>query len=398
MARKFSVAVVGSSGAVGQEMLTLLEERDFPAGSLRAFASSRSAGSKFEAFGKAVTVEELATADVSGIDIALFSAGGLRSKEFAPRFAEAGAVVIDNSSAFRMDPQVPLVVPEVNPGAVAEYKQKRIIANPNCSTIQMLVALKPLHDRAKIKRIVVSTYQAVSGAGKRAMEELSAQAIALFNQRDIDVDVFPYQIAFNCLPQIGAFGDDGVTEEEAKLVNETRKIFADESIQVAATCVRVPVFCSHAESVNLEFAQPISPEEARELLREAEGVVLIDDVKNNAYPQPIEATGKDATFVGRVRKDVTVEHGLALWIVSDNLRKGAALNAIQIAEKSNISAKSIKIRYTRSATCSWPVSSMNDTIVSLGLSLFLTTNCGAMRSVLLTLLPPISKVPLFVST
>jgi aspartate-semialdehyde dehydrogenase len=267
-----------------------------------------------------------------GVEIGLFSAGGSVSQKFAPIAAESGCVVIDNTSAFRMDPDVPLVVPEVNPHAIKDYKKRGIIANPNCSTIQMVVALKPLHDAARIKRIVVSTYQAVSGTGKKAIAELEGQVTAIYNNKEITHSVYPHQIAFNCLPHIDVFVDNGYTKEEMKMINETKKIMEDDSIQVTATAVRVPVFYGHSEAVNVEFEREITPDEARKLLSKAPGVIVADDPAKNIYPLAIYAAGKDATFVGRIRKDESIANALNLWVVSDNIRKGAALNAVQIAE------------------------------------------------------------------
>lgn len=326
-----NVAVVGATGAVGEEILKILEERNFPVGELKLLASSRSAGEEISFRGDEYIVEELTHDSFEGIDIAIFSAGATRSVEFAPSAVDAGAVVIDNSSAFRMDSEIPLVVPEVNAHAIS--KHNGIIANPNCSTIQMVVALKPLHEAAKIKRIVVSTYQAVSGAGKVAIEELSEQTRAIFSFDDIEPQKFPHQIAFNCIPQIDVFLEDGSTKEEAKMVNETKKIMEDDSIAVTATCVRVPVFCAHSESVNIEFERPMYPDLAKEILMQAEGVEVLDNTAKSEYPLAVSATGKDPVYVGRIRKDPTVESGLNMWIVSDNIRKGAALNAIQIAER-----------------------------------------------------------------
>jgi len=327
----YTVAVVGATGAVGQEMLKTLEQRNFPVAKLKALASPRSAGKKVKFRGEEITVEELKPESFEGVDIALFSAGGSRSKEFAPEAVKRGAVVIDNSSAFRMDPEVPLVVPEVNPEDVEWHKG--IIANPNCSTIQMVVVLKPLHDLAKIKRVVVSTYQAVSGAGAQAIEELKEQTKAILEGRPVPPpNKIPKQIAFNCVPHIDVFFDDGYTKEEVKMINETKKIMHDDSIKVSPTCVRVPVFVGHSESVNLEFERPVTVEEARAALEKAPGVKVVDDFKNLVYPTPIDVAGKDEVLVGRLRRDDTIEHGLNLWIVGDNLRKGAALNAVQIAE------------------------------------------------------------------
>lgn len=330
--RSYTVAVVGATGAVGAEMIKVLEERDFPVARLVPLASEKSLGRTVSFCDEEQPVLILGNGSFEGVDIALFSAGGEVSQMFAPIAAEAGAVVIDNTSAFRMEPDVPLVVPEVNPSDIAHYAKRRIIANPNCSTIQMVVALAPLHRIAHIKRIVVATYQSVSGAGTEAMEELSAQSVALFSQRDWKASVFPHRIAFNCIPHIDRFLDDGSTKEEAKMVGETKKILGDPSIRVAATAVRVPVFCGHSEAVHVEFDEPIDPEDAREALEGAPGVVVVDDPTLCRYPMSIDAVGTDPVYVGRIRRDDTVEHGLALWIVADNLRKGAALNAVQIAE------------------------------------------------------------------
>ncbi len=330
--RPVSVAVVGATGAVGEEMLKTLERREFPVGRLKPLASMRSAGNDITFRNEEFTVEELTHESFEGVDIALFSAGGSISKEFAPSAVAAGAVVIDNTNAFRMDEDVPLVVPEVNPHQISN-RPRGIIANPNCSTIQMVVALKPLHDIAGIKRIVVSTYQSVSGGGKRAIEELDQQSRDIFNMRDLTIEKFPHQIAFNCIPQIDVFLEDGYSREEFKMIHETKKIMEDHSIQVTATTVRTPVFYAHSESVNVEFHYPISAEMAREALENAEGVVVIDDPANGKYPLAVNATGQDPVFVGRIREDNTVENGLNLWIVADNIRKGAALNAVQIAEK-----------------------------------------------------------------
>ena len=330
--RLFNVAVVGATGAVGTEMLRTLEERDFPVGNIRLLASERSAGAKLEFKGKKVKVEELKKDSFKGIDIALFSPGASVSAIYAPIAAKAGAVVIDNTSQFRMDKDVPLVVPEVNPHAIAGYKKKGIIANPNCSTIQMVVALKPIHDAAKIKRVVVSTYQATSGAGKEAMEELATQTADLMSGRDIKPSVFAHQIAFNLIPQIDVFLDNGYTKEEMKMVNETNKIMQDASIKVTATAVRVPVFYSHSESVNIETAKKITADEVKKVLKKAPGVQVLDDPAKKVYPMPFDAAGQDETFVGRIREDETIKNGINMWIVSDNIRKGAALNAVQIAE------------------------------------------------------------------
>ncbi len=343
MSRKFNVAVAGATGAVGQMMIKVLEERDFPVNEIRYLASERSEGKELAFKGEKVVVQKLGHDSFDGIDIALFSAGGGRSLEYAPSAASAGAVVIDNSSAWRMDPEVPLVVPEVNPHAVAGYTKKGIIANPNCSTIQMVVALKPLHDYAGIERIVVSTYQAVSGTGQKAIDELEAEVRqwaagagqgkgAKGFAGDYEYSAYPYQIAFNCLPHIDVFTENGYTKEEMKMVNETRKILEDDSIKVSATTVRVPVFYSHSESVNLKFGKPVSADKARALLGAAPGVKVVDDVSKNIYPMPLDAEGQDLTLVGRIREDISQENGLDLWIVADNIRKGAATNAVQIAE------------------------------------------------------------------
>ena len=330
--REFTVAVVGATGAVGNEMVATLEQRKFPVKSLKLLASERSIGKTMTYKGKEVPVDELKEDSFKGVEIGLFSAGGSISQKFAPIAWESGCVVVDNTGAWRMDPDIPLVVPEVNAHAIKDYKNKGIIANPNCSTIQMVVALKPLHDAAKIKRIVVSTYQAVSGTGKKAIFELETQVSDLFNNREITKKVYPHQIAFNCLPHIDVFTENGYTKEELKMINETKKIMEDYSIRVTATTVRVPVFYGHSESVNVEFERPLSPEEARELLKKAPGVIVADDPSKNIYPLAIYAAGKDETFVGRIRKDESVENGLNMWIVADNIRKGAALNAVQIAE------------------------------------------------------------------
>ncbi|HKY63596.1 MAG TPA: aspartate-semialdehyde dehydrogenase [bacterium] len=329
---KYNVAVVGATGAVGNAMLEVLEERNFPIDQLRLLASERSLGTKLEFKGKEVPVEVLDANSFKDVDIALFSAGGTISERFAPIAAQAGAVVVDNTSAFRMHPEVPLVVPEVNPEAIAQHKKLGIIANPNCSTIQMVVALKPIHDQAKIRRIVVSTYQATSGAGKRAMDELAEQTKALFTGQEMQVKKFPHRIAFNCLPHIDVFLDNGYTKEEMKMVNETKKIMNDDSIQVTATCVRVPVFAGHSESVNVETEKKLSAREARALLEKSPGIVVKDDVAHNQYPLAIDCVDRNEVFVGRIRDDESVSNGLNMWIVADNIRKGAATNAVQIAE------------------------------------------------------------------
>jgi aspartate-semialdehyde dehydrogenase len=328
----FKVAVVGATGNVGRELLTTLAERNFPVDEVVALASSASVGREVS-FGEddILRVQPLDTFDFKGIDIVLSSPGGKVSKAFAPRAAKAGAVVIDNTSAFRMEPDVPLVVPEVNPEAIGQYKKRNIIANPNCSTIQMVVALKPLHDIARIKRVVVATYQSVSGAGRAAMDELFNQTRAIYVNDPIKPEHLTKQIAFNVIPHIDVFMDDGSTKEEWKMAVETRKIL-DPDIAVTATCVRVPVFIGHAEAVNVEFAQPISEERARAALRAAPGVIVLDHRLDEGYVTPAEAAGEDAVYVSRIRRDPTVPNALNLWIVSDNLRKGAALNAVQIAE------------------------------------------------------------------
>lgn len=331
MSKKWNIAIVGATGAVGNQMIECLEERDFPVGKIKYLASSRSAGEPLEYKGKAVMVEELTHDSFEGVDIALFSAGGARSLEFCPSAVKAGAVCIDNSSAWRMDPEVPLVVPEVNAHAIADYQKKGIIANPNCSTIQMVVALKPLHDYAGIKRVVVSTYQAVSGTGKKAIDELRVQVGELLNGRPAKVEVYPNQIAFNCLPQIDSFCDNGYTKEEMKMVNETMKIM-EADIKVTATAVRIPVFYGHSESINIETEKELSVAKAKELIAVAPGCELVDDVAEGLYPMAIDATGQDLVQIGRIRKDETIENGLNLWVVADNIRKGAATNAVQIAE------------------------------------------------------------------
>jgi aspartate-semialdehyde dehydrogenase len=329
---KYNVAVVGATGAVGEQMREVLEERQFPVGELRLLASERSAGQFLPFQSRQIRVEILDEDSFDKIDVALFSAGGSVSAKFAPIAVAAGAVVVDNTAFFRMEPDVPLVVPEVNAKEIANYRARGIVANPNCSTIQMVVALKPIHDAARIKRIVVSTYQSVSGAGRQAMEELSQQVGALFNGREIRKQKFPHQIAFNCIPHIDVFMEGGYTKEEWKMINETRKIFAEPNMAVTATTVRVPVFCSHSESVNVETYVKLSAAEVKKILREAPGVIVADEPENNVYPRAIDAVGKDATYVGRVREDQSVANGLNLWVVADNLRKGAALNAVQIAE------------------------------------------------------------------
>ncbi len=330
--RRFTVAVVGATGAVGETMLSILAERQFPVGELVALASERSAGGEVEFAGRKIEVRDLASFDPKGVDIALFSAGGSVSKEYAPKFAAAGAVVIDNSSAFRYDDDVPLVVSEVNPEA-AKNRPRGIIANPNCSTMQMLVALAPLHREYGIERINVATYQSVSGAGRSALEELGRQTGALLNFQDADPQRFPVQIAFNLIPHIDDFLDNGFTKEEMKLVWETRKILGDDSIQVNPTAVRVPVFFGHSEAVAIETKKKVTVEAARALLEKSPGVEVVDERKPGGYPTPVtHASGNDAVYVGRIREDFSHPRGLNLWIVSDNIRKGAALNAVQLAE------------------------------------------------------------------
>ena len=332
MSRQFKVAVVGATGAVGEVMLSILAERDFPASEVIALASERSAGTTV-AFGNGdLVVQDLATFDPTGVDIALFSAGGATSKEYGPKFAAAGAVVIDNSSTFRYDDDVPLVVSEVNPDAIRN-RPRGIIANPNCSTMQLMVALKPIFDAAGIERINVATYQSVSGAGRSGLEELGVQTGKLLNFQDIEPKKFQAQIAFNLIPHIDDFQDNGYTKEEMKLVWETRKILGDDAIQVNPTAVRVPVFYGHSEAVNVETREKLSAEAARALLERAPGVVVVDERRAGGYPTPVtHASGSDAVYVGRIREDLSHPRGLNLWVVSDNIRKGAALNAVQIAE------------------------------------------------------------------
>lgn len=329
---QYNVAIVGATGAVGEQMREVLEERQFPVGNLRLLASERSAGQYLPFQSRQIRVEILKEDSFKDIDIGLFSAGSAVSAKFAPVAVAAGAVVIDNTAYFRMEPDIPLVVPEVNAKETGRYKARGIVANPNCSTIQMVVTLKPIHDAARIKRIVVSTYQSVSGAGRMAMEELSEQVGALFNGRELKCEKFPHQIAFNCIPHIDAFLENGYTREEMKMVNETRKILGEPDLPITVTSVRVPVFCSHSESVNVETVVKLSATEAKRILRDAPGVILADVPQENIYPMAIDAVGKDATYVGRVREDESVANGLNLWVVADNLRKGAALNAVQIAE------------------------------------------------------------------
>ena len=334
--KKYNVAILGATGAVGQEFLNLIEERNFPFADLKMLASKRSAGKKIQFMGKEYTVEEATVDSFKDVDIALF-AGGSASKEFAPAAVKAGAVVIDNSSTFRMDPEVPLVVPEVNPEAIAQHKG--IIANPNCSTIIMVMALKPLYDIAKIKRVVVSTYQAVSGGGKEAMAELEQQVENIVAGKPVTANILPgaalkkhYQIAFNLLPQIDVFKENLYTKEEMKMIDETKKIMSDNDMRITATTIRVPVYRSHAESVNVEFADEVSVEAARKALEAFPGVEVVDNPDEQLYPQPLETSGKNDVAVGRLRKDYSIEHGLNMWVCGDQIRKGAALNALQIAE------------------------------------------------------------------
>ena len=331
--KRWRVAVVGATGLVGREMITVLAERGFPVSELVPLASTRTAGEKILWDGKEITVQVATPSAFEDVDIVLMSAGGTPSRELAPAAAEAGAVVIDNSSQWRMTDDVPLVVPEVNPQDIAGYKARRIIANPNCSTIQMVVALNPLHEAAGLKRVVVSTYQAVSGKGKDAMDELSSQVTALFSQRELSMEVFGgKQIAFNSLPHIDVFLDDRFTKEERKMMEETRKIMHLPHVGICATCVRVPVFNGHAESILAEFEKPLDVDEALSILREAPGIFIMDNPGEALYPTQLDVVGSDATFVGRMRRDPSAENSLAFWCVADNLRKGAASNAIQIAE------------------------------------------------------------------
>lgn len=333
MSRKVNVAVVGATGAVGEAMISVLDEREFPVGTLTPLASSRSAGSRVAFRGEQVRVQELAQFDFKGVDIALFSAGASVSREHAPRAAAAGCVVIDNTSEFRYDDDIPLVVPEVNPHAIAGYRNRGIIANPNCSTIQMVVALKPIYDAVGIERINICTYQAVSGTGKEAIEELATQTAALLNGKPVEPAIYPRQIAFNVLPEIDVFQGNGYTKEEMKIVWETKKILEDDAILINPTAVRVPVFYGHSEAVHIETGRKITADEARGLLKRAPGVSVIDDRKPGGYPTAVtEAAGHDPVFVGRIREDISHPRGLDLWVVSDNVRKGAALNSVQIAE------------------------------------------------------------------
>ena len=327
---KYEVAVVGATGAVGRRMLTTLEERNFPVANLTALASARSAGQTLAFQGQAIKVKELREDSFKGIDIALFSAGGAISKQLAPIAVESGCVVIDNSSAWRMDKDVPLIVPEVNPSALGD--EWGIIANPNCSTIQMVVALKPIHDKYRIRRVVVSTYQSVSGSGQKAMEELEQQSRDVLDGKSVQCNVYPHQIAFNCLPHIDVFLENGYTKEEIKMVNETRKILEDDSIEVSPTAVRVPVVYSHSEAVNVETEQAMTAKEVKELLSSFPGVSVVDNPEQNEYPLAINASGSGDVLVGRIRSDLTRPNAVNFWVVSDNLLKGAAYNAVQIAE------------------------------------------------------------------
>jgi aspartate-semialdehyde dehydrogenase len=329
--KKLNVAVAGATGAVGNQMISCLEDADFSIKSVKFLASSRSVGRSLRFKGDLIDVEELKEDSFKGMDIALFSAGGGTSERFAPHAAKDGCVVVDNSSAWRMDPDVPLVVPEVNPHAIAGYTKKGIIANPNCSTIQMVVPLAPIRKKYGIRRIVVSTYQAVSGTGKKAIDELFDQTRAMINFLEYDNNVYPHRIAFNCLPHIDTFLENGYTKEEMKMVNETRKILEDDTIGITATTVRVPVFYGHSESVNVETKEPVSAEDVKLLLEKAPGIKVVDDPKKNLYPLATDAAGQDLTLVGRIRNDESVANGINMWIVADNIRKGAATNAVQIA-------------------------------------------------------------------
>ena len=335
MGKKYNVAIAGATGNVGREIIQILEDRDFPIDKLYLLASSRSKGQKIDFKGDEIVVEDLAEFDFSKVHISLFSPGGKVSAEFAPKAAKAGCLVIDNTSHFRMHENVPLIVPEVNASSLEEFfnddDRSNIIANPNCSTIQMVVALKPLHDESIINRVVVSTYQSVSGAGKEAMDELFNQTQNVYTNKNIEKNKFTKQIAFNVIPHIDSFVDNGNTKEEEKMINETKKIL-DEGIKVSATCARVPVFISHAESINVEFDSPLSDEKASDLLKNFDGVSVIDYRKDEGYVTPVEAAGEDKVYISRIRNDDSVDNGLNIWVVSDNLRKGAALNAVQIAE------------------------------------------------------------------
>uniref|UniRef100_Q31HH7 Aspartate-semialdehyde dehydrogenase n=1 Tax=Hydrogenovibrio crunogenus (strain DSM 25203 / XCL-2) TaxID=317025 RepID=Q31HH7_HYDCU len=333
MTKQYDIAVVGATGAVGETILKVLEERNFPVRNLYPLASSRSAGKKLEFNGGWVEIQDLATFDFSKVQIGLFSPGASVSREYAPKAAAAGCIVVDNTSEFRYDDDIPLVVPEVNPGAVAGYKSRGIIANPNCSTIQMMVALKPIYDAVGIERINVSTYQAVSGSGKEAIDELATQTANLLNMKPVEAKVYPKQIAFNCIPQIDVFQDNGYTKEEMKMVWETKKIMEDESILVNPTAVRVPVFFGHSEAIHLETKEKITAEQAKELFKKSDGIVLIDEHVDGGYPTAVtDAANTNPVYIGRVREDISFEKGLNLWVVADNVRKGAATNTVQIAE------------------------------------------------------------------
>ena len=332
--KKYNVAVVGATGAVGESMLDILNQREFPINNIYALASERSEGKKVMLGNKPLIVKDLAKFDFNLADIGLFSAGGDTSAKYAPIAGESNCVVIDNTSYFRYDDDIPLIIPEVNSCKIREYKNRNIVANPNCSTIQMLVALKPIYDAVGIKRITVSTYQAVSGSGTAAVNELAKQTAELLNGRDAEYEVYPRQIAFNALPHIDKFLDNGYTKEEMKMCWETRKIFEDESIDVSATCVRIPVFFGHSEAVQVETLEYISETEVRNLLKQAEGITVIDERRDGGYPTAVhESAGSDSVFIGRIRQDISLENGLSLWVVSDNVRKGAALNSVQIAEE-----------------------------------------------------------------
>lgn len=330
MSKEYKVGVLGASGVVGREVLNRLEERGFPFSEVKALASERSAGIKLNFAGGEITVEAVQPNSFQGLDLAIFSAGADASGEYAPLAARSGCLVVDNSSRWRQDDRVPLVVPEVNAQVLSGHRG--IIANPNCSTIQMLVALKPVYDAVGIKRIVVATYQAVSGTGQRAVEELAGQTRQIFSLKETTNHVYSHRIAFNCLPQIDVFVDNGYTKEEMKMVNETRKIFGDDNLRVSATCVRVPVFYGHSEAVWIETVRHIEPEVARELMSRAPGILVVDEPENGRYPMPIDAAGRDEVFVGRIRTDFSCDNGLTMWVVADNLRKGAATNAVEIAE------------------------------------------------------------------
>jgi aspartate-semialdehyde dehydrogenase len=331
-AKKFNIAVAGATGAVGNQMIACLEERSFPIETIKLLASARSAGRKLDFRGESIAVEELTESSFKGVDVALFSAGGGISEKFAPLAAKDGCVAIDNSSAWRMDPEVPLVVPEINPHAIAQYKNKGIIANPNCSTIQMVVALHPLHQKYGVRRVVVSTYQSVSGTGQKAIDELDHQTRAILNFKEHEKKVYPHVIAFNCLPHIDVFLENGYTKEEMKMVNETLKIFEDDTIGITATTVRVPVFYGHSESINVEMKENVTADEVRALLEKSPGIKVVDDPENNIYPMAIDAAGQDLTLVGRIRNDESIPNCVNMWVVADNIRKGAATNAVQIAE------------------------------------------------------------------